>query len=293
MRLQPRSQDRLRARRATPQDFGTRRGAVRRRLHRARDLAADRQRGARGAASAAASMPTPSIRASGRCASCSAQASTASGSRCTVRAARTARCRARSSAWACPTPAAACMGSAIGMDKLRTKRLAPAVGVRHRRIRGAARCRRTATRALERLGLPLIVKPATQGSSVGMTKVERAEDLPRAYARGRAVDRSRVRGAVDHAAPSTPSRSCKDRALPSIRIETPTTFYDYEAKYFRDDTQYSLSLGPLRRAPRQHLASARARGVRRRRRRGLGPRGLHDGRAGGARCCSRSTPCPA
>ncbi len=69
------------------------------------------------------------------------------------------------------------MGSAIGMDKLRTKRLALAIGV--------ATCDFVVLTgpqdfdlALEQLELPLIVKPATQGSSVGMSKVERAADLP-------------------------------------------------------------------------------------------------------------------
>src|SRR5439155_4353799 len=73
------------------------------------------------------------------------------------------------------------MGSAIGMDKLRTKRLAQAVGVPTAdfvELRGA----QYFELALERLKLPLIVKPATQGSSVGMSKVERAADLPAAYA---------------------------------------------------------------------------------------------------------------
>src|SRR5215831_20916943 len=65
------------------------------------------------------------------------------------------------------------MGSAIGMDKLRTKRLALAVGVPTADfvvLTGP----RDLELALERLKLPLIVKPATQGSSVGMTRVERA-----------------------------------------------------------------------------------------------------------------------
>src|SRR5262249_44990799 len=68
------------------------------------------------------------------------------------------------------------MGSAIGMDKLRTKRLALAVGVPTADflvLRGP----QDFDTALARLKLPLIVKPATQGSSVGMTKVERAAEL--------------------------------------------------------------------------------------------------------------------
>src|ERR1700731_507336 len=72
------------------------------------------------------------------------------------------------------------MGSAIGMDKLRTKRLALAVGVAtadYVVLRGP----QDFEIAVERLGLPLIVKPATQGSSVGMSKVEKATDLPAAH----------------------------------------------------------------------------------------------------------------
>src|SRR6266705_1295097 len=72
------------------------------------------------------------------------------------------------------------MGSAIGMDKLRTKRLAHAIGVAtadYVVLRGRA----DFEIAIERLGVPMIVKPATQGSSVGMSKVEKAQDLPAAY----------------------------------------------------------------------------------------------------------------
>src|ERR1700728_2777366 len=72
------------------------------------------------------------------------------------------------------------MGSAIGMDKLRTKRLAHAIGVAtpdYVVLRG----QQDFEIAIERLGVPMIVKPATQGSSVGMSKVEKATDLPAAH----------------------------------------------------------------------------------------------------------------
>src|SRR6202042_1426862 len=72
------------------------------------------------------------------------------------------------------------MGSALGMDKLRTKRLAHAIGVAtvdYVVLRG----KQDFEVAVERLGVPMIVKPATQGSSVGMSKVVKAEDLPAAY----------------------------------------------------------------------------------------------------------------
>ena len=132
-------------------------------------------------------------------------------------------------------------GSAIGMDKLRTKRLAQAIGVATpdaMELTGP----QDFELALERLRLPLIVKPATQGSSVGMTKVTSAEALPAAYAAAAAVDRNVF------AEPWITGREytvalLQGGALPSIRIETPQGFYDYQAKYFRDDTRYLCPSG--------------------------------------------------
>ena len=142
------------------------------------------------------------------------------------------------------------MGSAIGMDKLRTKRLALAAGVPtcEFALLGGPE---DFELALERLKLPLIVKPATQGSSVGMTKVERAEQLPAAYAAAAQLE------AVVFAEPWLPGKEytvaiLQEQALPSIRIETPQTFYDYEAKYFRDDTRYFCPSG-LSSAAESHL----------------------------------------
>ncbi len=133
------------------------------------------------------------------------------------------------------------MGSAIGMDKLRTKRLALAAGVPTPEflvLRGP----QDFELALERLKLPLIVKPATQGSSVGMTKVVLAADLPAAWAAASQLEpvvfaEGWITGKEYTVA------ILKDEALPSIRIETPKTFYDYEAKYFRDDTRYFCPSG--------------------------------------------------
>ena len=144
------------------------------------------------------------------------------------------------------------MGSAIGMDKLRTKRLALACGVPTADfvvLNGP----QDFAPALERLKLPLIVKPATQGSSVGMTKVERAEDLPAAFAAAAALE------ALVFAEPWITGAEytvaiLQGAALPSIRIATPRTFYDYEAKYFRDDTRYFCPSG-LAQPAEAHLAS--------------------------------------
>ena len=144
------------------------------------------------------------------------------------------------------------MGSAIGMDKLRTKRLAQAIGVPTADfvvLQGP----RDFDTAIERLGLPLIVKPATQGSSVGMTKVERESDLAAAYETAAKLESSVF------AEPWITGKEytvavLQGRAQPSIRIETPKTFYDYEAKYFRDDTRYFCPSG-LSSQAEQHLAN--------------------------------------
>lgn len=143
-------------------------------------------------------------------------------------------------------------GSAIGMDKLRTKRLAAAVGIQSAPSAVLA-SEADLDRALEELGLPLIVKPATQGSSVGMTRVERAEELLPAYRAAAAVDRSVFAEAWITGAEYTVG-ILQGQALPSIRIETPKTFYDYEAKYFRDDTRYHCPSGLAPEAER-HLAA--------------------------------------
>ena len=142
-------------------------------------------------------------------------------------------------------------GSAIGMDKLRSKRLAAAVGVPTPDF-VVLRDPADLELALQRLGLPMIVKPASQGSSVGMTRVERAADLPAAW-----------RAATQHepvafAEPWITGGEytvgiLQGQALPSIRIETPRAFYDYEAKYFRDDTRYFCPSG-LPAAAEQQLA---------------------------------------
>ena len=144
------------------------------------------------------------------------------------------------------------MGSAIGMDKLRTKRLAQAAGIAtsdYVELTGE----QDLDAALARLKLPLIVKPATQGSSVGMTKVERPGELLPAYRVAAAVDHSVLAEAWISGAEYTVS-ILNGRALPSIRIQPATTFYDYEAKYLRDDTQYFCPSG-LSKPAEEHLAA--------------------------------------
>ncbi|HET9474470.1 MAG TPA: D-alanine--D-alanine ligase [Steroidobacteraceae bacterium] len=144
------------------------------------------------------------------------------------------------------------MGSAIGMDKLRTKRLAQAVAIPttdYMVLRSPA----DLDTCLERLGLPLIVKPATQGSSVGMTKVEKAEQLLGAFQAAALLEPNVFAEPWIIGAEYTVA-VLQGRALPSIRIETPATFYDYQAKYFRNDTKYFCPSG-LSAEAEKHLAS--------------------------------------
>jgi D-alanine-D-alanine ligase len=144
------------------------------------------------------------------------------------------------------------MGSALGMDKLRTKRLAAAMGVMTADsvvLRTVADCEL----ALERLGLPMIVKPATQGSSVGMSKVVNPADLEPAWRAALAVDdvvfaEKWIAGAEYTVA------VLHRRVLPAIRIEAANAFYDYEAKYQRNDTKYHCPAG-LSAQGEAHMAS--------------------------------------
>lgn len=143
-------------------------------------------------------------------------------------------------------------GSAIAMDKLRTKRLAQAVGVAtadYVVLRGP----QAFDLALERLKLPMIVKPATQGSSVGMTKVTEASQLAAAYAEAAKYEPTVFAETWITGGEYTVA-VLQDRALPSIRIEATQTFYDYQAKYFRDDTRYHCPSG-LSAPAEQHLAN--------------------------------------
>jgi len=145
-------------------------------------------------------------------------------------------------------------GSAIGMDKLRTKRLAGAVSIATPDfvvLRSAA----DLDAALARLKLPMIIKPASQGSSVGMTRVERADQLHAAWRA--ATQHEPVAFAEPWITGAEYTVSIlQGKALPAIRIETPTGFYDYEAKYLRNDTRYLCPCGLPADAEQQLAAMA-------------------------------------
>ncbi|MDH3338510.1 MAG: D-alanine--D-alanine ligase [Gammaproteobacteria bacterium] len=128
------------------------------------------------------------------------------------------------------------MASALAMDKIRSKHLFEACGIPtpdHAVIRHQA----DAVLAAESLGFPLILKPATEGSSVGMSKVFDHDDL------AGAVDLALSFGGIALAEHCVIGDEftvgvLQGTALPSIRIETPRVFYDYRAKYESDRTEY-------------------------------------------------------
>ncbi|MBM5812983.1 MAG: D-alanine--D-alanine ligase [Gammaproteobacteria bacterium] len=133
------------------------------------------------------------------------------------------------------------LGSALAMDKLRTKRVALAAGIAtpaFRVLTGPA----DFAPALAELGLPLAVKPASQGSSVGISRVGAAADLAPAWRAAAAHDPVVIAERWIEGRELTVA-VLHGQALPAIAIETPRTFYDYEAKYFASDTRYRVPCG--------------------------------------------------
>ena len=133
------------------------------------------------------------------------------------------------------------MASAVGMDKWRTKLLWRSVGLP---IPEFVMLDETSDFAAveAQLGLPLFVKPACEGSSIGVTKVRQAGELRAAYLEAVKHDPLVIAEKGVLGGEYTAS-ILGDEALPIIKIEPATDFYDYEAKYFRDDTAYRCPCG--------------------------------------------------
>jgi D-alanine-D-alanine ligase len=134
------------------------------------------------------------------------------------------------------------MGSAIGMDKWRSKMIWLANGLPTPRYRILAGGDDWGAVAKE-LGLPLIVKPANEGSTLGLTKVTSVEKLEQAYelAAKKFHDIALAEQFID--GPEYTVSILGDEALPLIRIEAPQGNYDYQNKYFTNDTKYHCPCG--------------------------------------------------
>ena len=154
------------------------------------------------------------------------------------------------------------MASALAMDKWRTKLLWQAMGIATPRF---ALLERSSdfNQIAASLGLPLMVKPANEGSSIGMSKVRAAADLAEAYALAANYDSLVIAEEFIEGIELT-AAVLGDEPLPLIKLETPRDFYDYDAKYVTDDTRYiipcGLSSGEEAAIKRQVMASFRALG---------------------------------
>ncbi len=134
------------------------------------------------------------------------------------------------------------MGSAIAMDKWRTKMIWLANGLPTPRYRILAAGDDWDAVARE-LGLPLIVKPANEGSTLGLTKVRAASERPAAYELAAAKYRDLALAEQFIDGPEYTASIVGDEALPLIRIEAPQGNYDYQNKYFSDETKYHCPCG--------------------------------------------------
>jgi D-alanine-D-alanine ligase len=134
------------------------------------------------------------------------------------------------------------MGSAIAMDKWRTKMIWLANGLPTPRYRILAAGDDWGSVARE-LGLPLIVKPANEGSTLGLTKVTSATQLPAAYELAAAKYRDIALAEQFIDGPEYTASIVAEAPLPLIRIEAPQGNYDYQNKYFNDDTKYHCPCG--------------------------------------------------
>lgn len=133
------------------------------------------------------------------------------------------------------------MASAVGMDKWRTKLLWRASGVVTPDFE-MLNAKTDFAQVAKQLGLPLFVKPANEGSSIGITKVKTAEALPEAYALAAKADPLVIAEKFVGGGEYTVG-ILDGEALPIIRIVPKNEYYDFEAKYLRNDTEYHCPSG--------------------------------------------------
>ncbi|MGH8767121.1 MAG: D-alanine--D-alanine ligase [Burkholderiales bacterium] len=133
------------------------------------------------------------------------------------------------------------MASSLAMDKWRTKLVWIAAGISTPRfvmLEAGSDFKAVAND----LGLPLIVKPSREGSTIGLTKVTRDQDVEAAYQKAAEHD-DMVLAEEFIAGVEVTASILGEQALPLIRIEAPGGSYDYQAKYFSDETRYFCPSG--------------------------------------------------
>ena len=128
------------------------------------------------------------------------------------------------------------MASSLSMDKWRTKLVWAAANIPIAKYE-LLTADTDFDAVVQRLGLPIFVKPACEGSSIGISKVKHKEDLKNAFDLASEYDSLVIAEAfVEGREVQFPVLG--EEVLPSIRIETPHEFYDFDAKYFAEDTKY-------------------------------------------------------
>jgi D-alanine-D-alanine ligase len=141
------------------------------------------------------------------------------------------------------------LASAISIDKVMTKRIWLAEGIptpRYVLLRRGAYGREQVVKIPDDLGLPLIVKPAREGSSIGVAKVQGYSEMADAVEQAAKLDADILCEqfiAGDEVTCPVLGSGDSARALPVIRIVAPEGKYDYQNKYFTDDTQYLVPCG--------------------------------------------------
>jgi len=133
------------------------------------------------------------------------------------------------------------MGSALAMDKVATKRLWLGCGLPTPLFVVIDSSAESLERAAA-LGLPLIIKPAAEGSSIGMSKVEHAGSLQAAWETAGGHNNPVLAERWIHGREFTVA-IVAGQVLPIIRVETPHVFYDFAAKYQSDTTRYICPCG--------------------------------------------------
>lgn len=141
-----------------------------------------------------------------------------------------------------PVTGSGLLGSALSMDKVHSKWVWERRGINTPPFSLFKQDQQVPDDIIDQWGLPLFVKPAGLGSSIGITRVEKATELPTAVELAHEYSETiiiepEVRGSEYFAG------IVGDIVLPLIRIETPHKFYDYEAKYESDDTRYFCPCG--------------------------------------------------
>jgi D-alanine-D-alanine ligase len=137
------------------------------------------------------------------------------------------------------------LASALAIDKQATKRLWSSFDLATPRFVMLS-ANSDWQKVIQDLGLPIIVKPAREGSSLGLSKVTKAEDLPAAYALAAKLDRDVMAEQCiigEELTCPIVGDGGNARALPVIRIVAPDSNYDYHNKYFSDDTKYLCPTG--------------------------------------------------